>query len=265
VLRRALLAAVLASLPPAARAAEAPGRLPDLAGRTVVVAVEDDYPPFNYIVPSTGKPGGWDYDVVREVARRLHFTPDFREISWDSMIQAVATGQFDLAANGITVTPERARVVDFSDPYARVHQRLMVRLDERRFDTMDGFAKTPGTRIGAQKGNTNYTRAEALVGRERVVAYDAFGDLVQALIGGDLDAVVIDDVAGQGYVGANAERLRLLQGSLDGQDLAMAFPRGSPLRAEVNAALAAMWADGTLQRTSDAWFAPPPPPGAAKP
>jgi polar amino acid transport system substrate-binding protein len=240
----------------AAPGAPAQKPLPNLGGRTVIVAVEDDYPPFNYIVPATRKPGGWDYDAVREIGRRLNFHPEFREISWDSMIQAVATGQFDMAANGITVTPERSRVVDFSTSYAQVHQRLLVRIDERRFSTLAEFAGTPGARLGAQKGNTNYTRAQELVGPSRIVAYDGFGDLVQAVLSGDLDAVIIDDVGGQGYVGANAGRLRMLDGALAGQDLAMVFPLGSSLRPAVDEALAGMRADGTLARIGAFWFAP---------
>ena len=228
--------------------------LPDLGGRTVVVAVEDDFPPFDYVVPATGSPGGWDYDAIREIGRRLNFRPAFREIAWDSMIQGIVTGQFDMAANGITVTAERARVVDFSSSYAQVHQRLMVRLGETRFASLGEFARIPGARLGAQKGNTNYTRAEELVGRSRTVAYDDFGELVQALVGGDLDAVIIDDIGGQGYVGASAGRLRLLDGALDGQDLAMIFGRGSALRPAVDSALASMRADGTLARLNARWF-----------
>jgi len=232
--------------------------LPDLGGRRVIVAVEDDYPPFNYVLPATGAAGGWDYDAVREIARRLNFRPEFREIAWDSMIQGVATGQFDMAANGITVTAERARVVDFSASYAQVRQRLLVRAGEKRFASLEEFARTPGARLGAQKGNTNYSRAEELVGRARTVAYDDFGDLVQALISGDLDAVIIDDVGGQGYVGANAGRLRLLEGALAGQDLAMVFTLGSPLRKAVDAALASMAADGSLAALNAKWFSPLP-------
>lgn len=257
--RRPILAALLALLC-AGRVCVA--GLPDLAGRTVVVAVEDDYPPFNYVEPGSKAAVGWDYDTVRELGRRLHFKPEFREISWDSMIQAVATGQFDMAANGITVTAERARVVDFSQNYAQVRQRLMVRIGERRFHSLEEFAKTPKARIGAQKGNTNYTRAEDLVGAARTVAYDDFGELVQALLTGDLDAVLVDDVAGQGYVGTHAEELTLLEGSLAAQDLAMVFPKGSPLRAGVDAALEEMRKDGTLGRISGRWFQPKAKPAA---
>jgi polar amino acid transport system substrate-binding protein len=261
----AILALGLGIAAPPSRAADALPLAADLRGARVIVAVEDDYPPFNYVRPDTGKPDGWDYEVISELGRRLNFRPEFREISWDSMVEGVATGQFDMAANGITVTGERARVVDFSAPYAQLRQRLLVRVGENRFKSLEDFAQAPGAKLGAQKGNTNYTKAEQLVGRTRIVAYDGFGDLVQALLSGDLDAVIIDDVGGQGYVGANADRLKLLDGALPGQDLAMIFPPGSALRASVNAGLHALAADGSLARLNAKWFSPAFRPGGVPP
>ncbi len=254
-----LLASVLlAACNPRASAPE-----PAPAARKVTFAVENGYVPFNFIRTDTRAAEGWDYDIAAELGRRLNFTPAFREIAWDSMIQGIATGQFDLAGNGITITEERARVVDFSDGYMTVNQRLLVRRDEARFTSLTTFAASPAARVGAQKGNTNYTKAEALVGSARVVAFDGFGELIQALLNSDLDAVLIDDVGGQGYVGTNREKLKLLEGGLPGQDLGFIFPKNSPLRAEVNRALAAMRADGTLARINGKWFAPDfVPPGA---
>ena len=241
---------------PSARtaSASAPDGLPDLGGRHIVVAVENAYAPFNFIRVEDRHAAGWDYDVIAELGRRLRFTPEFREIAWESMIQAVATGQFDLAGDGITITPERARVVDFSTGYLTVHQRLLVRRDETRFDSMESFTAMHAAKLGAQKGSTNYTKAEALVGAPRVVAFDGFGDLVQGLLTGDLDAVIIDDTAGQGYVGAHREKLRLLAGALPGEELGFVFTKGSPLRAPVDAALAAMKADGSLAKINARWF-----------
>ena len=246
----------------------APGGLPDLGGRRVVVAVENAYEPFNFIRVGNRQAVGWDYDVIAELGRRLHFKPEFREIAWEAMIQAVSTGQFDMAGDGITITPERARVVDFSTGYLTVHQRLLVRRDEARFGSMEAFATMHATKLGAQKGSTNYTKAEALVGAARVVAFDGFGDLVQGLLTGDLDAVIIDDTAGQGYVGEHREKLRLLAGTLPGEELGFVFTKGSPLRAPVDAALAAMKADGSLAKINARWFAveaTPEAPAAAAP
>ena len=254
-----LAAGLLAACAPRPGAESAPAgnaSTPPTSARNVTFAVENGYVPFNFIRTDTRAAEGWDYDIAAELGRRLGFTPVFREIAWDSMIQGIATGQFDLAGNGITITDERARVVDFSDGYMTVNQRLLVRRDETRFTSLATFAASAAARVGAQKGNTNYTKAEKLVGPARVVAFDGFGELIQALLNRDLDAVLIDDVGGQGYVGTHREKLKLLEGGLPGQDLGFIFPKNSPLRPEINLALAAMRADGTLARINGKWFAP---------
>jgi polar amino acid transport system substrate-binding protein len=171
------------------------------------------------------------------------------------MITAVSQKQFDMAADGISITEERAKTVDFSDGFISVEQRIMVGFDDDRFKSIDDFKGNPDVRLGTQKGTTNYDEAVKLVGESRVVGFDDFGTVVQALINKDVDAVVIDDTAGVGYVGVNADKLKLLDGALVGQELGFAFPKGSDLVAPVNAALASMRADGTLQQLANKWFA----------
>jgi polar amino acid transport system substrate-binding protein len=228
--------------------------LPDLGGRVIAIAVENAYIPFNYIRLDTGQAEGWDYDAVGEICRRINCTPDWREIAWDPMIAAVAEGQFDMATDGITITEERARQVDFSDGYIAIEQRIMVGKDQTAIQGIDDFKTNTALRLGTQKGTTNYDEAVKLVGEDRVQAFETFGDAVLALIAGDVDGVVIDDTAGQGYVGANKDQVALLPGSIVGQELGFIFPKGSDLVAPVNAALDAMRADGTLDRLAAKWF-----------
>ncbi len=240
-----------------------PDGLPDLGGRRVIVALENGYVPFSYIRTDTREAVGWDYDALNEFARRLNFRPDFREIAWDSLIQGVATGQFDVAADGITITEERARIVDFSAPYLTIRQRLLIRADETRFTDLPSLVAATSARIGAQKGNTNYGVSETLVGPRRVVAYDGFGELIQALLGRDVDAIVLDDITGYGFVRLHPGKLRLTDDTFEEQELGLIFPKNSPLRAPFDAALAAMKADGTLERINTKWFSETAAPPAA--
>jgi polar amino acid transport system substrate-binding protein len=235
-------------------AAPQPSGLPDLGGREIVIAIENAYIPFNYIRLDNGQAEGWDYDALAEICRRLNCKPVFREIAWDGMIAAVAAGQFDMATNGITITEERKKSVDFSDGYIKVDQRLVVRIDENRFSTVEEF-KNGNFKLATQKGTTNYDEGIKLVGEARVIAFDEFGQAIQAVIAGDADAAIIDDVAGQGYVGVNADKLKLLDGLVsEGQELGFIFPKGSDLVGPINAALKAMREDGTLQRLQEKWF-----------
>jgi polar amino acid transport system substrate-binding protein len=227
--------------------------LPDLGGKDVTVAIENAYIPFNYVRLDNGKAEGWDYDALAELCKRLNCKPVFKEIGWDSMITAVSQGQFDLAADGITITDERAKVVDFSDGYISVDQRVMVAKDSP-IQSADEFKASTKLKLGTQKGTTNYDEAVKMVGDARVTAFDTFGDAVQALINKDVDGVVIDDTAGVGYVGVNADKIKLLPEKLIGQQLGFIFPKGSKLVAPINAALAAMRTDGTLEALAKKWF-----------
>ena len=230
--------------------------LPDLGGRVVTVAVENAYIPFNFIDDETGEADGWDYDALAEICARLNCVPEYIEQSWEGMIVAVSNGEYDLAAGGITVTDERKEIVAFSDGYIDVAQRMMVQLDEDRFASVADFVAGE-YRIGVQVATTNYKAAEDLVGEgDRLVGYETFGFAVQALIAGDVDAVVMDDVAGQGYVGVNAEVLRLLPEALTSEELAFIYPLDSDLIEPFNAALASMTADGALEAINRKWLGP---------
>jgi polar amino acid transport system substrate-binding protein len=228
--------------------------LPDLGGRTVTVAVENAYLPFNYIDAETNEPAGWDYDAINEMCRRLNCVPDYQTFAWEPMIQAVADGQFDMAADGITITDDRAQVVDFSVGYINVDQRLMVRIDEDRFDAAEALAADDSLKIGSQTGTTNYDVAVELVGEDRVVAFEQFGFAVQALISGDVDAVIMDETAGQGYVGENADAVKLVGPSLSSDELGFIFPKGSDLVEPFNLVIAEMKADGTMEELGQRFF-----------
>ena len=92
----------------------------DCGGAEITVAVENAYLPFNYIDENTGEAGGWDYDAWNEICDRINCTPVFTEAAWEGMIQAVADGQYDAAADGITITAERDELVDFSIGYVAI-------------------------------------------------------------------------------------------------------------------------------------------------
>jgi polar amino acid transport system substrate-binding protein len=230
------------------------GDLVDLGGREVTVAVENAYLPFNYIDAETGEAAGWDYDAIAHMAELLNFEPVYETFAWEGMIEAVAAGQFDMAADGITINDERAKQVDFSDGYINIEQRMLVQVGEDRFDDAEGLAADESLTIGSQTGTTNYDTAVELVGEDRVVGFEQFGFAVQALITGDVDAVIMDETAGQGYVGENADDVELVGDSLSSDELGFIFPIGSDLVCPINQAIADMKADGTMEALGEEYF-----------
>ena len=172
------------------------------------------------------------------------------------MIQAVADGQFDAAADGITITEDRAEIVDFSIGYINIDQRLLVRVDEDRIESIEDIANDEELVLGTQTGTTNYETAKQYIAEERIQAFEQFPFAVQALIAGDVDAVIIDEVAGQGYLGENADALKLVGESLSSDQLGFIYPLDSELVDPVNAALESMMKDGFLEEVNLVYFGP---------
>jgi polar amino acid transport system substrate-binding protein len=246
------VAALLAAQPALAE-------LPDLGGREVVVVTENAYPPLQFVEPGTGEAIGWEYDAMAEIAKRLNFELAIENSSWDAMIPAVSEGQYDIGMTGITIREDRAEQVDFSDPYMRSEMVMLVRADEDRFDDAASFAAMEDGLIGAQAGTTPFYVAvyEVLDGDEanpRIKLFETFGAGVQALRSGDVDLVLTDGTAGEGYVRASPDAFKLVGEPLGTEDFGFIFPKGSDLVAPVNAAIAEMRADGTLDALNKKWF-----------
>jgi len=233
--------------------------LPDLGGRAVTVVTENAYPPLQFIDPKTGEEIGWEYDAMDEIARRLNFVVAYANVSWDAMIPAVAEGQYDIGMTGITIRDDRREKVDFSEPYMRSQMRMLVRGDEARFTDAASFAALETGLIGAQPGTTPFYVAvyEVLDGDEanpRIRLFETFGASVQALRTGDVDLVLTDGTAGEGYVATSGGALKLIGEPLGTEDFGFIFPKGSDLVAPIDAAIAALRADGTLDALNRKWF-----------
>lgn len=251
------IAAALAGLALSVSAAVA-GDLPDLAGREVVVVTENAYPPLQF-TDKDGKAIGWEYDAMAELAKRLNFTVKYENTSWDAMIPAVTEGQFDIGMTGITIKDDRKEKVDFSEPYMRSEMVMLVKGDETRFTDAKSFAADDKLLIAAQPGTTPFYTAvyEILDGNEanpRIKLFETFGATVEALKSGDVDLVLTDGTAGQGYVDASNGALKIVGDKMGVEDFGFIFPKGSDLVAPINAGIEALKADGTLEALNKKWF-----------
>jgi polar amino acid transport system substrate-binding protein len=233
--------------------------LPDLSGRTVRAVTENAYMPLNFADPKTGEGIGWEYDAFNEIARRLKFTVEWNLSAWDTMIEAVRQGQYDVGMDGITITDERKQRIAFSDPYMVSQQFMLVRANEDRFTDAKSFAANKDLLAGAQSGTTNFYVAvyNVLDGDEknpRIKLFDTFGASVQALKAGDVDTVLMDNTSAAGYIGASPGSFKALDEPLGTEEFGFMFTPGSDLIGPVNAALKEMKADGTIDKLNQKWF-----------
>ena len=245
-------ALVLAALPAAAQ------DLPDLGGRTIHAVTENAYYPLNFAGPD-GQGIGLEYDVINEAAKRLNATVEWDLTAWDVMIESVRTGQFDIGADGITITEEREEQIDFTEPFITVEQYFLVRADEERITGPESFAENTDLLFGAQAGTSSFYTAiyDILDGDEanpRVKTFDSFGAAVQALKAGDVDAVIADQAASAGYIGADPGAFKQAGAAIKSDPFGFILTPGSDLVEPFNAAIAQMKADGWLDERINYWF-----------
>ena len=254
---RFILAALAAAfLMPVAALAQA---VPDLGGKTVVIVTENAYFPLQFVDPASGKPVGWEYDAMEELSKRLNFKAEYKNTSWDAMIQAVSDEQYDMGMTGITIKDDRKEKVDFSDPYMLSEIFMLVRGDEERFADAKAFAADEKLLIGAQAGTSPFYVAvyNVLDGNEanpRIKLMETFAATVAALQAGDVDLVLTDSAAGKALSANSGGKLKLIGDPLQAEEFGFIFPKGSDLVAPMNAGIAALKADGTLDKITQKWF-----------
>ncbi len=234
--------------------------LPDLKGREIIVVTAQDYMPLTFVDAKSHQAVGLEYELIGNICLRLNCKITYKVAAWDGMIAAVNQKQYDIGMDGISITDDRKKQVDFSAPYTTITEKFLVRAGEKDFTDKKSFAANPKLKIGAQAGTSGYYTALDILGikdgdkSDRLVFYNDFGLSVQALLTGDVDTVISDVASGRGYIGANAGKLQLLDENLSSDSLGFMFPQGSDLVAPINAALAAMKADGYLGYLENKWF-----------
>lgn len=263
-LRPALLALVAAMLAIALVAAgcgggddegggEAAGGVETIEEGILTVGTDAPFPPFEI-----GRPPdvtGYDIEVMNAIAEDLGLEPEYVNSSFDTIFRDVAQGRFDIVAAASTITPQREETVDFSDPYYEAQQALLVEegSDVASVDDLSGLT------VGAQDGTTGETFANDETEAESVRGFPQGPDAINALVNGQVDAVIIDQpvaldaVEEQGGVEIVEE---IETGELYG--FAMA-PGDDALREQVNEALARIKEDGTLADLYEEYFQMPPP------
>ena len=223
------------------------------AQQTTLKAVTDpSFVPFEMMDQDTGKMVGFDMDILQEVADRAGFDVDLKTMDFNGIIPAVQTGNVDLAIAGITITDERQKIVDFSDPYYDSGLRILVK-DGSDVKTLDDLA---GKRIGTKIGSTSYDFLRQQLGdKAEITPYPGSADMYMALMGGNVDAVFYD-APNVGYFAQTKGKGRVeTVGPLyEGQQYGIALAKDSDWVEPVNKALAAMHQDGSYDEIYEKWF-----------
>ncbi len=219
----------------------------------LIMSTNAEFPPYEMTTDDGGF-AGIDIEIAQAIADKLGLELVIDDMDFDGALLAVQKGKSDIVMAGVTVNADRQKVMDFSNTYATGVQVVIVK--EGSDVTMDNLGDKL---IGTQRGTTGYIYASDTVenggyGEDHVVAYDSGITAVQALMNGQVDAVIIDNAPAQEFVKANPG-LTILEGEWALEDYAIGFAKGnSELVAAVNQALSELIADGTVQKIIDKYI-----------
>ena len=193
-----------------------------------------------------GKIVGIDAEIAAAVADYLGYKLEIVDMEFDSIITAVKEGSVDFGMAGMTVTPERLLEIDFSNSYATGVQSIIVPTGSPITSVDDLYADGANYKVGVQRGTTGDIYATDDFGAENVTTYDNGNGAVLALVGGDVDCVIIDNEPAKALVAANAG-LTILDTSYADEDYAICIKKGNDaLLEKINEAIVALTADGTI-------------------
>lgn len=221
----------------------------------LTMSTNASFPPYE-MVADDGSFEGIDIEVAGAIAEKLGLELQVDDMGFDAALQAAQTGKSDMVMAGVTVTEERQAVMDFSNSYANGVQVVIVKEDSP-IQTVDDLANA--NMIGCQMGTTGYiycsdTPENGGFGEDHVTPYDDGAAAVQALMNGQIDAVVIDNMPAQEYVAANPG-LKILDGEFTNEDYAIGVAKGNTaLLDAINGALEELTNDGTIQSIVDKYI-----------
>ena len=216
----------------------------------LIMATNAQFPPYEMVADGEGFNGtgfeGIDVEIASAIADKLGLELQIDDMEFDSALLAVQNNTADVMLAGLSYSEERDEVVDFTDSYATGVQVVIVK--EGSDVTMDNLGEKM---IGTQRGTTGYIYASDTpenggYGEDHVLAYDNGATAVQALMNGQIDAVIIDEAPAKEFVAAN-EGLTILPGNWVEEQYCAAVDEGNTaLQNAINTALNELMDDGTV-------------------
>lgn len=222
------------------------------------IGVEGAYPPFSAVGPD-GKLKGFDIDIAQALCAEMKAQCTLVQQDFDGMIPSLQARKFDLIVASLSITPERQKVVDFSDKYYATPARFVARAGAVKEVTAAGLK---GRKVGVQRATIHDRYATEHFTQSDIVRYTKQDEVFLDLAAGRLDGTLVDAVAAdQGFLKTPAGKgfafvgPRFEDPAYFGVGAGIAVRKGdATLRERLNAALKAIRANGTYQKIQAAYF-----------
>lgn len=219
-----------------------------------VVGLDDNFPPMGFR-DEKGEIVGFDIDLAKEAASRMGVEVEFKPVEWDGIVFSLKNGVIDVVWNGMTITEERQKQIDFSKPYMDNRQIIVVQKDAdiNSKDSLSG--KVVGLQLGSSSENALNSEPEVAKSLEEVRKYSNNTEALMDLQIGRIDAVVVDEIVGRYYISKRPDVYRVLDENFGSESYGVGIrSEDDSFRQELDKVLDEMKEDGTAKEISKKWF-----------
>ncbi len=207
-----------------------------------------EFPPFEYI--ENGEIKGFDIDLIKEIGKILNKEIVLKNIQFDGLIPALQTGKLDAIIAGMTVTAEREKNINFSNPYYTSKQLLIV----NKNSTLSTLESLKGHKVGVVLGCTGDVIATEMGNSITLYRYNTTSESIMALNANKIDAVILDSEPAKNFV-KNNSNLKYIDNELAKEDYAIAVGKQNlTLVKNINTALETLKSNGTFEKLNKKYF-----------
>ncbi|MBN2324221.1 MAG: basic amino acid ABC transporter substrate-binding protein [Spirochaetes bacterium] len=224
------------------------------AGLHIVIATDATWPPMEYVDASSKKIVGFDIDLMAEIAKAGGFTYEFKNTAWDGIFAGLSSGKYDAVMSSVTITEERKKEMDFSNPYINAGQILVVPNASKGVEVLADLA---GKTVGAQIGTTGSFEVEK-VGGVTLKTYDEIGLAFEDLVNGRIDGVVADTPVAADFALQNESykgKLKIVGDSFTEEYYGIAVKKGNTKVLEaINRGIDKVVGSAAYNKVEDKWL-----------
>ncbi|WAW15729.1 amino acid ABC transporter substrate-binding protein [Peptostreptococcus equinus] len=226
-------------------------------GKVIVVGFDNTFVPMGFL-DDKNQIVGFDIDLAKEAFKRMGMTPKFENIDWSMKEQSLKNKNVDVLWNGYSITEERKKQVNFTDPYLD-NKQIIITMSKESFNKKDDLK---GQIVGTQAASSGLEAIEAdkaftdMIKDKKATTYDTYDKALRDLEIGRVKAIVGDEVLLKYYIKQRGEdKYKILEGDLGSEQYGVGFRKeDKELRDKLNKTLKEMKDDGTFKKIEEKWF-----------
>lgn len=219
-----------------------------------VLGLDDSFPPMGFR-DKNNEIVGFDIDLAKEVGKRLGLKVVLKPVDWDGVVMSLDNKDIDIIWNGLTITPERQKQINFSKVYLKNRQIILVQANSNIKSKKDLAGKIVGLQLGSSSEDALNADKATSSSLKNIVKHDNNVEALLDLEAGRVDAVVIDEVVGRYYMTKKPNTYKVLSEDLGEESYGVGFRKSdNSFREMVDKTLDEMKADGTANKISQKWF-----------